>query len=257
MLACVSEKEEDLSLRWLNATEILNKNPHFLEGVVITRPEGTWQSLFILEKNDKKQDCVFFKIPSQTEKGILKIKGLPVNEKCENLLLDKGDVSIQNISEFSYKKNSKALTFLINNKEYKFHFLNSALQDQPYALFEGDYSDHKSEIRFLGKEITQREILKQGEFCHRYKDDCSEEIAFQCDRCENGVFTQVINSSCQKGYAKICGDISCGELNAPACIRGFGASGLKEEYCVQDSPLGFCREGLRVRCVDGALICSQ
>lgn len=264
---CLAEKKRDdlgIELRWLNAAEIIDQNLQLPESLVINKPEGTWQHLFSLKRVFDKDkfllDCIFYRIPTEDEKGELKIKELGPGEKCDEFLLEKGDINIHDISSFSYYFKERTLSLRINESEKRFLFLSAPRKENTYSLFQSDKEHKKSEIRFQslgGLHLRQKEVhLKKGDFCHRYANDCSEEQEYQCDQCEQGLFTQVINSSCQRGYSKICGDVSCGNLNEAACIRGFKASGVKD-HCIQDGPVGFCHNDLRVRCVDGLLICSQ
>lgn len=244
------KEDNNLELRWLSASKIIDQNKEILENVVITRPEGTWQHLFSID-----HDCVFYRVPSEIEKGELKIKKNEISQRCDEFLLEQGDIHIKDVSSFSYSFENQTLKLNINDKTKEFLFLNSEKKENHNALFQSDLHYKRSEINFL-KENYLPTNLKEREFCHQYTDNCSEIIEYQCERCVNGIFTQVINSSCQRGYSKICGDLSCGNLNEPACIRGFKASGVKE-HCVQGNPLGFCHNDLRVRCVDGMLICSH
>lgn len=105
----------------------------------------------------------------------------------------------------------------------------------------------------IGLGGEKQEKVNQGEVCFQVDDDC-QEIKDNCDLCPVGTYYIKANR-CSKKYNRVCGIDNCGVRGNYACIRGHIASEVID-YCIQDSPMGFCSDGSRVACVNGILICE-
>jgi hypothetical protein len=112
-----------------------------------------------------------------------------------------------------------------------------------------------SDILFTTIKDSKVRPLQPGDVCQKVSVDCLPEINL-CFFCPSKSIHYRVASNCQKNYIrKYCGYRICGEKGNPACIRGRKASEFYEHYCINDSPLGFCKPGLRVVCEDGELWC--
>lgn len=132
---------------------------------------------------------------------------------------------------------------LINKKYLENKKFTSHIASNSYGSFEIS----------TGLGGKKREWLSAGSICYQTDDECNV-IKDNCQKCPYGTY-YIKNNACAKSMTKVCGIDQCGTQNNYACIRGPLASEIKE-YCLPDSPYGFCHEGLRVSCVNKVLICE-
>lgn len=260
-----SKDLENIFQRVIYTEEILEVNEELSQNIIIHEPKDTWQFLFKikLKLTDDSYliDCLFYKVPSEKEDGVLKLKSQQLGEDCKEDYLSRGKWEVAGIKDFSFAIASKGLSFSISEQMFKFPLLNTKSIKNVSKLFE---SGIKNDIELIGEGVLEYKLseryqvnnLKEGDLCHKLENTCEESLSFSCNRCPNGVYTQIISSNCRKAYNKVCGDISCGGVKELACIRGFEATKFKFNYCINDSPVGFCHEGLRVYCKDQKLICD-
>ncbi len=113
----------------------------------------------------------------------------------------------------------------------------------------------KNKYAFLKQSVSKDlNKLKNGEYCFQVDDQCNIQIPNLCSLCPFASYP-IINSNCKKKASMKCGNIQCGHKNAPACITGWAASDYQLDFCINDSPLGYCKKGLRVFCENNELIC--
>lgn len=92
-------------------------------------------------------------------------------------------------------------------------------------------------------------------YCHKVDAKCADLYANQCDQCPFG-FVEIVDYNCPQGSSKICRPLECGTKGNPACRVGRGDDLLKRNLCYENSPYGFCQEGLSLFCdSDNILIC--
>lgn len=121
------------------------------------------------------------------------------------------------------------------------------------------FASHKSKNKYGSFEISvglggkKTDLIKEGDICYQLDEDCNVSVD-NCEKCPVGTY-YIKNSKCSRALTKVCGIDRCGEKGQAACVRGKIASGI-EDYCIQDSPYGFCANDLRVACVNNKLICE-
>jgi hypothetical protein len=227
---------------WLSTYEV-QKNPRFPMKEIIKSPKGTYQnilSLFYYDSNQVlRKDCLIYYVPSEEKPGELKIISLNKFEKCEENFFTATKRTYQNIFNFTYELKDKELTLFVDEKEYQF-------------TLEG--MDNKSPLFLSLIESHSGTKLSEGDLCYDVDDQCQVIKKDTCHLCP-GKITQVVASGCQNDFRKYCLSKPCGKKQAPACIRGFKATGVKEKYCFVGSPVGFCRKPNRVYCENSELIC--
>lgn len=250
--------------RWVSTIRINQVNEHFSNKKIISEPKGTWQVLmgveYISDINlDSSFDCLLYKIGKNT--GTLKVVNNKKFGDCNNTIFEEG-IEIENISNVSFDlKRNLIISGIKNNKEIKmkFRFLNR-LSDKKILTKKYSSSELRrlipgaliqSSERIQGKEFIP---IEDGKFCHNLNDNCTDEIINSCDQCSSGWYP-IINSACKKKYSKVCGRNVCGQKGEAACIRGYEWIEYDEDYCINDSPIGFCNKGLRVICDKKKLIC--
>lgn len=270
-ISCLNQKSthdenlETLLRRLSFSKEVFKINPNISQGVLISSPPDTWQliSKFKLKVTSETYlvDCLFYKVPTAKNAGILKLVSEKNGKSCDESYLEKGKIEVNKINKLSYLFKENILHLKLNDQNFKIKMPNIWEKTVKPKVFS---SDIKNDVSLLGfglldyvpSEVYGEEILKENDYCHTYTNSCSEKIAYKCDKCPQGIFTEVVSSNCRDGYNKICGDFSCGGVGELACIRGFQASKFKLDYCINDSPVGFCDEGLRVYCRDDKLVCA-
>lgn len=234
-----SKTLNNLAKRWVGLQSIENINSKISQGKPIVMPKGTIQYLFTVAFFDRgfnlNYDCIYYKVPFDGEKGIFFVTKNYTDIRC----MEYSDYD----SSFIQHK-VKLLSFevdkgvIIDTGKEKISFLKLPLK----------VASNVSEVM-----LKPRRKLENGEICEEVDDECNVKKS-QCNQCKNG-FYPVIKSACQKKYTKRCGPSNCGNSGWPACIRGYVASKYKLDYCINDSPLAFCRPGLKVLCIDGELVC--
>lgn len=229
LFSCQKNERFDLT-PLLYVKEITFESDHYKNKKEFKSPQGTNQ-IFLKAKDI----CLSYYIPLEGEDGEL---SLSTGDNCE---IKKS--FIKNKTAFYYELKQDSLELFLNGKIFKSSFLNLSLNNKNKVL------------ELAINEKAQEDSLEDGTLCYKVKDGCEVEENI-CNKCKNKIYTPVVGSNCRSSYNKICGDLSCGGLYENACIRGFNASKLKYHYCFNDSPVGYCRDGLRVVCKDFILKCE-
>lgn len=175
------------------------------------------------------------------------------NQDCSKTLFDKRLYKTSYFYNYDVSLNHNKLILKYDNKLKKIKLLNLK-NERALKLFESSLTN-PVDIAIIDDNDFYPPRIKKGEFCQKVDDKCNDLITPSCNVCE-GPHYSVINSNCRKRFSKICGTNNCGEKGQPACIRGFKTVELNLNYCLTDSPLGFCKEGLRVFCHNSLLICE-
>jgi hypothetical protein len=254
--------------RWLGATTIHSIHPYIKQNESIKRPRGTWQKLFAVSFYDRsfeiQHDCLYYRVPTQQLPGKLVVTFNANNSLCNEAPPEKFDITKDQIYNFSYEislnlQSKNHLKLMIDETEMLFDFIN--LNSQAYNFELASHSIQKGRMTGLKvsspvNSITESNLLKlaDGVLCHGIDKNCKTRSNYRCEQCESGWY-EVVSSDCPSQYNKICGQDNCGKRGQPACIRGRVSSEYKLGYCINDSPIGFCDEGLRVYCNANQLVC--
>ncbi|MBC77201.1 MAG: hypothetical protein CME64_14415 [Halobacteriovoraceae bacterium] len=205
---------------------------------------GTWHTAMKLStriNNFKIKDyCLMVKTPYELEPGKMKFVSLDSESKCSDAIFKEPVDQEFEFYNLMIKLKDNHLTLEFDKNKIEFSFFNIKSNAVELSMESADKG-------------RQLQILKDGDVCRQVADDCTV-VKDECDRCENGSY-YLKNSSCLSSYSKVCGVDNCGLKNNPACIRGEVSTGVKD-YCIQDSPVGFCIGDARVGCVNKTLICE-
>lgn len=188
-----------------------------------------------------KRNCLWFK--RQSSRGTIVFSSKKSHQLCfwnENNIVKKIE-NIQRLGLFTEKKD------IFKKLRIKWKRKNKWFSHKIYLLQSSQYASFK-------KEKSQKPI-SEGEFCHKVNQYCQNVISNQCHRCLKG-FQYVVDYNCPQGTSKICGKVSCGGKEQPACFLGF--VGKKEEFikkpCQKDSTIGYCHLGLNTFCGDSQIL---
>jgi hypothetical protein len=178
-------------------------------------------------------------VPGAGEQAKLKVLTAMPEKSCKESLYQKAYIELKGIENFFFDINEKKLTFNIDRVDYHFPFLNSKIPMlNTIALSHGKY----------------RKEIEEPESCYEVDANCKV-VKNNCDQCPNGFF-EIIDSNCPGGGTRYCGSQLCGVKGDYACYRGKRYSGYTLDYCVNDSPVGFCNKLYRIRCLGKKLICE-
>lgn len=254
--------------RWSGAKTIHSIHPYIKQGESIKRPRGTWQKLFAVSFYDTRfeiqYDCLYYRVPTSEMPGMLAVTFNTQSSSCSDGPPSKVDLSWEGIYNFSYEialniPTKYHLKLMVDEFKLLFDFMNFKLQQYNHELASNSVKKGRmtgvkvsSVVRPVGHKSTTK--LTDGVLCHGVDKSCKTLQEFRCDQCENGWY-EIISSDCPSQYNKICGQDDCGKRGRPACIRGRVATDYKLEYCINDSPIGFCDKGLRVFCNANQLVC--
>ena len=226
-----------------------------LSSDILNLPPGTHHSLLKFKTYDlnfnQKMFCLNIRVSEKLEPGELYL--VSVNGDCEETLMTKHKLWKSPYYNFEISLEGNKFYLLLDNKKIKFNIINNK------ELRKSKFSSHIPQNSFGAIEIGLSQggdafiKIEDGEICKQVNDSC--EIVFdKCDQCIGGSY-YFKNSLCTKAYSKVCGVNNCGVRGEVACLRGSVSTGLKD-YCIQDSPIGFCSDGSRVACVNETLICE-
>ncbi len=242
--------------RWFAAYKVEKINENYESLSDIQEPKGTIQPLLRIHyyQSDFKgiSDCLFYRVSTLND-GAVSIVENPQNLDCNELFLKKPYAVKSSIHNFGIKLEGQSLMLRMDEENIQYDLLNIPKPTIRTVL----KSSSDISIEFAAPILTKAKtvLLKEGDICKKVEDDCS--VTFdRCSSCEGASYF-LVNSKCSQGYSRICGIDRCGEKNEVACIRGVETSGMDMGfYCVNDSPVGFCQEGLRVICLNGTLYCE-
>jgi hypothetical protein len=250
------------SSRWNFATKISWENSHYKGLEKILSPKGTYQSIFEIEfvdKNfNKSYDCIQFYIPKKDFDGELSIVPNPKHEDCSKLITSQSYAKIKEIKNFGFEIDSDVLKLKVDEFRFEYKLLNFLKQIKP-TLLDSSIIPSTLDGILIASNISyskQNPLIKDGSICYDIDDECNELLTNKCSDCKGGFF-EVIASKCGVKRKRVCGVNKCGEKNQYACFRGYLASGIDpKNYCIADSPVGFCNENLKVVCINNVLMCE-
>lgn len=245
-------------LHWTHILEVRDRHEFYENDQLITAPRESWQTLFSLvfldEKFSRVKDCVYFRVPG-VDPGKLKVRTLPGSAKCDDHLLEKGDLEIDSLKSLSFHTGERevrvdfvkqdlsldkwviSLEAVFHQPELKLH-LSSAEYRAPKLIYLAS--------SLLASSKPPEPFLPDKTLCHDVKDDCSEASESRCDRCEHG--WHEVPNACPRG-PKYCGVISCGKKGGPACRRGMRWQRTEVNFdCRTNSSYAYCARGLKVVC---------
>jgi len=242
--------------RWFAAHKIEKINDNYEDLSDIDKPRGTIQPLLKIHyyQSDFKSvsDCLFYRVATLND-GVISVVENPKNLDCKELFLTLPYAKQVEIQNFGITINGDVLKLNIDKKSFEYKLFNIPKPRIEKVL------NSSNEVSILFASPVQTKVvpnfLNNGSLCKVVEDDCSVTLN-ECSRCRGASYF-IINSKCYKGFSRVCGIDHCGQKNKPACIRGVQTSEMDMSfYCVNDSPVGFCNEGLRVVCINGTLECE-
>lgn len=263
----ISAAIADPSWKWTNAIDVVEKHEFYQNNQIIDRPKDIWQTLFAVRYHDSNlktfKDCVFYKVPG-IELGILKIKTIPEEKRCEDFIHAPGDNQWSGLKALQFSYEQGQLTVSLTDEKFQITrwdvpLFNVFQKPEPKMLMSSaEYRSAK--LLFLQpykgqqpssplKPIEQNK-LKQ---CHEVSDDCQEIKPSSCSLCPNGWYE--VPNGCAQG-PKFCGSVICGTKGAPACRRGMNWQRQNKTYrCREDSSFAYCARGLRIQCEGNLAYC--
>lgn len=239
---------EKILTRWISLQKIVKINPKIEQKKPIIKPKATIQYLFAVAFYDRSfelnYDCIYYEIPLNDEMGKLLIQKNYSDEICPDYPTKEIIYESLNVKDLNFELKEQNMFLSLQYKDDKEKNQEMIFRKMPLKI-----SSSVSEV-FSKKPA----ILKDNEICEKVSDDCKVTNP-RCDNCKNSFFP-IINSACKTNYSKVCGPNNCGTKGNPACIRGYAASKYDLDYCINDSPIGFCEGDLRVMCINNTLICD-
>lgn len=206
---------------------------------------GTWHSAMRLStraNNFERIDyCLLMKTPFDLDPGQARfVRAMNFSAPCSDYLFAPAASNTLDFYNAVVDLEDSVLTIKLDKETHRYSFINLSGLDVQVSPEDGASKAH-------------RETLKAGEICLAVADDCSVSKD-RCGECEGGSH-YIKNSACASAYSKVCGRDLCGQKGYYACLRGHASTGIKD-YCIQDSPVGFCSGDNRVGCVNGTLVCE-
>lgn len=245
-------------VHWSHLLKLSERHEFYKDHEAIVSPKDSWQFLFAVEYIDtdlnKIKDCVFYFVPG-VDSGVLKMKTLGAEEKCEDYLLKPADREIPEITSLQYGITDSKVTLDLSFKDYRTEKWQGSFQgafQKPEAKMSLSSAEYKSpKLILLAPKLTvvaevKRPLLKKGTVCQNINEDCEEVGKLNCRDCEDGWFE--IPNGCPVS-PKYCGRAVCGGKDQPACYRGTKWQGKEEPFeCRIDSSFAYCSQGLKVQC---------
>lgn len=246
---------------WSYVLELGDKHEFYQNNEEIVKPKDSWQTLVSLHYVDgnfsRVKDCIFFKVPGSSD-GILKLKTISINQKCEDALFDGGYKELTEIKNLQFSILENELNIDFTKKDFKSEKwkipLKKSLKKSPLNNSSAEYK--ASKIIYLAPEVSgpvkKSPLLKEGENCHKINDDC-ETSSSRCNECPQGWYE--IPNGCPEG-PKYCGYLACGKKNGPACRRGIVWQKKEQDFdCRVDTSFAYCSKGLFVQCEGRKAFC--
>lgn len=260
-LALINVSYADPSWKWANAIKIVDKHEFYTNNEIIVRPKGAWQTLFGVVYNDPNlkplKDCLYYKVPGDTEAGTLKLKTISADKPCGEFLYSPGDQEWTGLKALQFTVTDKIMSVSITNAQFQIEkwdallfnvfenpepkaLMSSAEYRSPPVMYLTPYKGVATIHPEKGKPLEDKKL------CHDVNEVCEEKSPSVCSQCSNGWYE--IPNGCPQG-PKYCGDIGCGQKTQPACRRGMRYQREEKTYnCVEDSSFVFCAKGLSVQC---------
>lgn len=255
--AFASSNLEQIKLKWIGAFDIkINESLKPLEE--INQPQNTWIEVGEVHYFDKnfstKTDCILYNTPGKSSLGELKIIEKPMRKSCQDLIFEEGLYQAKNIRKLGYQLKGNTFSLIVDNYNIEFKYYNQ-LKNSKFQLNKnrGSFSSQSVALVTLSSK-DDGTILKSGQLCFQIDDQCNIVKKDECRLCPNQVVA-IKENNCSRLYSKICSDNPCGSRGQYACLRGQEFIGELKDYCLADSPIGYCQKGLRVFCENKRLIC--
>lgn len=232
-----------------------------MQDLIITRPPRATVKLINFSNGLGNCFILNYQIPSlsKKEKGVLSLE-----KGCdESLVIAK----ISNVEKLSYKlSKTLVIKFLISEQEHTLAvpLINISRPKKLQALSSSsrDYYYDGLVINLSPLSETETKIQADESFpdhkariCHDISDECEVNSKNNCSQCTNGWYSVIGKYACEEGLRKYCGKDQCGQKGWPACQRFQLPEDPKQIVCVDNSPYGFCQDGLAVYCVNNELVC--
>jgi hypothetical protein len=249
---------------WSHILDVRDKHEFYKNDENITKPKNSWQTLFSLVYMNVNlhfiKDCIYLRVPG-SEPGVLKVKSIPYQSKCEDYLLYTGEIERTGIKTVLFKFLEKEASLDFTKTDFKsekwiIHFQRS--NEKTYPMMNLSSAEFKSpKIIFLApksliKINSRPPLLKTGDICHDVKEDC-EATPSVCSQCNQGWYE--LPNGCAEG-PKYCGSLDCGKKNGPACRRGIKWQKSDEEFdCARNSSFAYCSNGLIIDCEGRKAFC--
>lgn len=267
VLSLLNLAQADPSWKWSNSVELSEKHEFYKDNQLITHPQDTWQTLFAVVYKDANlktfKDCIFFKVPGE-ELGILKIKTILNNEKCDTYLYKAGDQERTNLKALQYSIQSNSLRLSLTNQKFEVEKWETPLfnlfeiPDPKPLMSSAEYRSSKMIYLQPYKGVLKvkphksKNLMNSG-VCHEIASDCQEKAPSTCSQCEKGWY-EIPNGCAQS--SKFCGVNACGLKHRPACPRGKKYQAVPvESECRMDKSFAYCSEGLSVECRGNLAYC--
>lgn len=204
------------------------------------------------------KDCLLFQKNPTTKSSRLYFREVAIGEECLTSKFVKNNFVFENVYNLAldFSKAERLITFYIDTLDLKIKLFNIR-ENKKYELLNSSALETQVpgvRISFTPKSENSKK-LEINEICFDVDDNCNVTVNKDCSLCPNGAY-DVIASGCGQYYRSYCGDRDCGAKGEPACVRGRSASNFKLNYCIPDSPIGFCEKPNRVFCENGELICN-
>lgn len=252
-------------VHWAHILEVKDKHEFYKNHETIIKPQDSWQTLFSLVYVDRDlkrlKDCVFYRVPGK-EPGALKIKTMSSGEKCDDQILNPGDVELRGVKTLQFSVYDRKINIDLSLENFKIQSWEATLQGafvKPMAGMGMSSAEYKSpKTIYLApktgiKTNNEETFLKDKALCHDINETCQEVAKSECSRCAGGWYE--IPNGCANG-PKYCGTLNCGSKNQPACRRGMKwQRSEKDEDCRMDSSFAYCSGGLKVTCEGQKAFC--
>lgn len=266
LFSCVSEKNTNQKFSYYltkNALTALRIESLVEKGKEITRPPRAVVDLVKIWSQDNICSLVRYQTPSLNGQN----KGALFLEVCDgdNSVLAKLD-SIDSLTLFLNRSlvlkgmiHQKRFTIevpLLNIKKPKKMDILTSSTDKRYfdgvVVYQGNGLKNQKTLSAKNESYPEHKAI----VCHDIDNKCEENSINNCSKCENGWYEVIGKYSCEAGLRKYCGFDQCGQKGWPACQRfHLPQPDNSQVICVDNSPYGFCNEGLNVYCVNDELIC--
>lgn len=247
---------ESLKTRWMSAYHItFNKS---LSDQELREPKKTWLNIAQIDFLDRDfnshTDCVLYKTPGKGQSGELKVTPKYRSGSCKEVFFNPFIGRIGTIKKFGFHFEKNRLTLMFDLFNYDIEFLNLKLK-RDFSLSQVRKVQKKDdEVLVSLMELTRGRQLKNDEICYQVDDNCQATLSDTCFLCPNFVMA-IKDGHCSDKYSKVCSNKKCGVRGHYACIRGEKFLGKLEDYCIVDSPIGYCLKPYRVFCENKRLVC--
>lgn len=230
---------EHIEQRWQGSRSI-EINPRLTPGETIKKPAAVHLKILEVTIYGKDfgliKDCLFYRVPSKDKSGLLYLHSVYKQEDCDSQITLPAKMQKNEIYNLGIENFSGGVLLQIDTKEIP---IISRSKTPSLLISLVEESGHQPYVKL----------------CYQVDDQCRVVQKDLCEFCPQGAYP-VITSACRSAYSKVCARETCGEKNGFACIRGYQATQYRENYCVSDSPVAYCKGGLRVFCENDKLICK-